>query len=79
MTLEGLKLYKKYLKLAHCQANTVFIPSQHDTFTFIGSMSPVFLGLYSRTSYDNIVGFWWVEMAISTNPKPTIYRNLAGS
>ena len=23
-----------------------------------------------------IVGFWLVEMAISTNPKPTIYRNL---
>ena len=24
----------------------------------------------------NIVGFWLVEMAISTNQKPTIYRNL---
>ena len=23
-----------------------------------------------------IVGFWLVEMAISTNQKPTIYRNL---
>ena len=23
-----------------------------------------------------IVGFWLGEMAISTNPKPTIYRNL---
>ena len=35
------------------------------------------LGPYSRTSYDNyIVGFWLVEMAISTNQKPTIYRNL---
>ena len=24
----------------------------------------------------HIVGFWLVEMAISTNQKPTIYRNL---
>ena len=23
-----------------------------------------------------IVGFWLVDMAISTNPKPTIYHNL---
>ena len=23
-----------------------------------------------------IVGFWLIEMAISTNQKPTIYRNL---
>ena len=30
------------------------------------------------TSYKlrYIVGFWLVEMAISTNQKPTIYRNL---
>ena len=27
-------------------------------------------------SYILFVGFWFVEMAISTNPKPTIYRNL---
>ena len=35
------------------------------------------LGLYSRTFLLRyIVGFGLVEMAISTNPKPTIYRNL---
>ena len=32
-------------------------------------------GPYSCISYD-IIGFWLVEMAISTNQKPTIYRNL---
>ena len=31
------------------------------------------LGPYSRTIY--IVGFWLVEMVISTNQKPMIYRN----
>ena len=32
-------------------------------------------GVYSyKLRY--IVGFWLVEMAISTNQKPTIYRNL---
>ena len=32
----------------------------------------------ARISYKlrYIVGFWLVEMAISTNQKPTIYRNL---
>ena len=31
-------------------------------------------GPYSRTSYDYIAGFGLVEVAISTSPKPTIYR-----
>ena len=32
--------------------------------------------VYSRASYDTVC-FWFVEMmAISTNPKTTIYRNL---
>ena len=42
------------------------------TITVPGTRSgPVF-------SYKSryIVGFWLVEMAISTNQKPTIYRNL---
>ena len=30
--------------------------------------------VYYKLRY--IVGFWLVEMAISTNQKPTIYRNL---
>ena len=30
---------------------------------------------YYRTGYDYIVGFGLVEMTISANPKPTIYRN----
>ena len=35
-------------------------------------------GIWSVFSYKlrYIVGFWLVEMAISTNQKPTIYRNL---
>ena len=33
-------------------------------------------GPYSRASCDYIVGFGFVEISISTNPKPTIYRNL---
>ena len=35
-------------------------------------------GPYSHTSYDlsSIVGFGLFEMAISNNPKPTVYRNL---
>ena len=36
-------------------------------------------GPYSRTSYDKSWVFWLVEMAemaISTNQKPAIYRNL---
>ena len=30
----------------------------------------------THTKLQYIVGFWLVEMAISTNPKPTIYPNL---
>ena len=45
-----------------------------------------FIAIYRCTCYGPgavfsyklwyIVGFWLVEMAISTNQKPTIYRNL---
>ena len=37
---------------------------------------PVNKGPYSRYKLRYIVGFWLVQMAISTNQKPTIYRNL---
>ena len=33
-------------------------------------------GLVFLYTLRYIVGFWLVEMAISTNQKPTIYRNL---
>ena len=40
-------------------------------FTNHANPGPVF-----SYKFRYIVGFWLVEMAISTNQKPTIYRNL---
>ena len=62
--------------LGHRQANldekwANFFLKRHSQLGKIRNTGPVF-------SYKlrHIVGFWLVEMAISTNQKPTIYRNL---
>ena len=55
---------------------TVHIIMQHSSEMCVATPDKLFPGPVFSYKLRYIVGFWLVEMAISTNQKPTIYRNL---
>ena len=60
----------------HNPATWTGLSPRRDTFPHCHTNTKRYAGSVLSYKLRYIAGFWLVEMAISPNPKPTIYRNL---